>query len=477
MAKAKSAESGITKNLFDAIQQIVADKGFDRDEVMEIIETGMISAYRRKYKSAENISVNIDREKEEILITARRTVVDNVIMPGMQIHIDEAKKINPDVEMGQEIDVVETPEDFGRISVQTAMQVVAQKLRNLEQNRIREEYTSRIGELINGYILRKRGDTVFVDLGKVEAVMPVKYQIPGERYRVEDKIKVVLHSIEEDQKGHAIRVLVSRADKKFVQKLFEMEVPEIYDNIVNIVNIGRIAGIRTKVVVRSDRSDVDPVGACVGVRGVRIQAIVRELGNERIDIVEHSENAKEFITNALSPATPTLVKVDIANHEALAVVGDKDLSIAIGKDGSNVKLASIISGYKIDVKSESQFSTELASPEARERLDDLFAAKTETEEDEDGTLLDDLPGLTNRVRKILNEAGIYYLEDLINLEEEDLIDIEGMGEATAKKLMEIIAENVEFEEDDESEPKALNPDEVDAESPEDQDTAEDEPEE
>ncbi len=471
MARAKNAASGFTKNLFDAIQQIVADKGFDRDEVIEIIENGMIAAYRRKYKSAENVKVFIDREKEVIEITARRTVVDNVIMPGMQIHIDDARKIDPNAELDQEIDVVETPEDFGRISVQTAMQVVAQKLRNLEQNRIREEYTNRIGELINGYILRKRGDTVFVDLGKVEAVMPVKYQIPGERYRVEDKIKVVLHSIEDDQKGHSLRVLVSRADKKFVQKLFEMEVPEIYDNIVNIVNIGRIPGIRTKVVVRSDRSDVDPVGACVGVRGVRIQAIVRELGNERIDIVEYSDNAKEFITNALSPATPTLVKADIANHEALAVVADKELSIAIGKDGSNVKLASIITGYKIDVKSESQFSTELASPEARDRLDDLFAARTETDEDDEGTLLDDLPGLTKRVRKILNEAGIYYLEDLINLEEEDLIGIEGMGEATAKKLMEIIAENVEFEEDEEAESKAETADEVDAESAIDQATA------
>lgn len=475
MAKIKSSSNEITKNLFDAVQHIVADKGFDRDEVLTIIESGMIAAYKRKYKTTENVQVVIDKDKEEIHIIAKRVVVDNVIMPGMQIHIDEARKIKPDVELEEEIEVSETPDEFGRIAVQTAMQVVSQKLRFLEQNRIRDEYKNRIGELINGYILRKRGDTVFVDLGKVEAVMPVKFQIPGERYRVEDKIKVMLHSIEDDIRGGSLRVLVSRADKKFVQKLFEMEVPEVYDGIVKVNQIGRIPGIRTKVVVFSDRSDVDPVGACVGVRGVRIQAIVRELGNERIDIVEYSENPKDFITNALSPASPTLVKVDVINKEALAVVSDKELSIAIGKDGSNVKLASVVSGYKIDVKSESQFSTELASPEARERLDDLFASKvedTEESEEEEGTPLREMPGLTKRIQTILNEAGIFYLEDLINLEEEDLVGIEGIGETTAKKVMEIIAENVEFEEEEDDDQDDNDQDDDDDDDDEDDDDVE-----
>jgi len=446
MARTKAGAGELTKSIFDTIQQVVADKGFDRDEVVKIIESGMIAAYKRKYKTMENVEVKIDKDNEDILIIARRKVVDNVIMPGMQIHIDEARAIAPDCQLGDEIEVIERPEGFGRISVQTAMQVVAQKIRHLEQNRIRAEYTHKIGELINGYILRKKGDTVYIDLGKVEAIMPVKCQIPGERYRVEDKIKVILHSIEEDQRNHALKVIVSRADRKFVQKLFEMEVPEIYDGVVKIVNIGRIAGVRSKIVVSSERSDVDPVGACVGVRGVRIQSIVRELGNERIDIVEFSENPRDYISNALSPATPTMIKVDTNTNEALAIVGDKDLSLAIGKDGSNVKLASIITGFKIDVKSESQFSSEMASPEARERLDDLFNVKEETEEE--GTPLADLPGLTKRIQTILADAGIQYIEDLINLEEKDLIGIEGIGEATARRIMEIISENVEFEEED-----------------------------
>jgi N utilization substance protein A len=450
MARTKSVAGDLTKNIFDAIQQIVIDKGFDRDEVLSIIETGMIAAYKRKYKTSENVKVSIDKENEKILLIAKRVVVDGpVIMPGMQIELEKARKIKSDVQPGEEIEIFESPEEFGRISIQSAMQVVAQKLRYLEQNRIRNEYVHKMGELINGYILRKKGDTVYIDLGKVEAIMPVKFQIPGERYRVEDKIKVILHTIEEDPKTHGLKVLVSRADRKFVQKLFEMEVPEIYDGIVSIVKIGRIPGIRTKVVVSSERSDVDPVGACVGVRGVRIQAIVRELGNERIDIVEYSENPKDFITNALSPVTPTMVKVDINNKEALAVVADKDLSLAIGKDGSNVKLASSISGFKIDVKSESQFSTEMASPEARSRLDDLFTVKPV--EEEEGTPLNDLPGLTKRVQRILEQSGIRYLEDLINLEEEDLVGIEGIGEATARRIMEILSENVEFEERDEVE--------------------------
>ncbi|MDH5716384.1 MAG: transcription termination factor NusA [Spirochaetia bacterium] len=452
MARAKTKSKGelnIGKAFFDAIHQIVNDKGFNRDEVINIIETGLIAAYRKKFKTTENVQVIIDKEKEEIYLLAKRNVVENVVLPGMQIELSEARKIKPDIQTGDDIDIVEHPQTFGRIAAQTAIQVVSQRIRQLEQNKVKDEYNHKVGDLINGYILRKKGDTVYVDLGKVEAVMPVKHQIPGERYRVEDKIKVYLHSIEDEIKGSGLRVLVSRADKRFVKKLFEMEVPEIYDGIVEIVDIGRIAGIRSKIVVRSARGDVDPVGACVGVRGVRIQAIVRELGNERIDIIEYSENPKDYITNALSPAAPTFVKIDNALKEALAVVPDKDLSAAIGKDGSNVKIASNITGYKIDVKTESEFSKEMASPEARQRLDDLFSTevKQQKEAEEEGTLLNELPGLASRIIKILNENDIKFIEQIVSMSEEELINIEGIGRATAKKIMDVISESVEFEEE------------------------------
>ncbi len=450
-AKAKDNLEAQRKAFFDAIHQLVTDKGFDRDEVLEIIEAGLIAAYRRKYKTTENVSVRVDKEAEDVYLVASRRIVERVVLPGMEIHIDEAKVLDPGAETGSEIDVIERPHEYGRIAAQTAMQVVSQRLRILEQKKIKEEYSHKVGELINGYILRKRGETVYVDLGKVEAIMPMKHQISGERYRVEDKIKVLLHSIEDEPRAGMLKVIVSRADKKFVQKLFEMEVPEIYDGIVEVKAIGRIPGIRSKVVVTSSKSDVDPVGACVGVRGVRIQAIVRELGNERIDIIEYSEESKDFITNALSPASPTLVKVDPVKREALAVVSDKDLSIAIGKDGSNVKIASYITGHKIDVKSEGQFSEEMASPEARKKLDELFGSAPEEDEEEEGTALAELPGITRRVRKILTDAGIEYIEDLIELEEEDLVAIEGMGRATAKKIMEALSENIEFEEEENEE--------------------------
>ena len=455
MAKAKAKDKKDIlreqrKAFFETIHQVVTDKGFDRDEVIEIIEAGLVAAYKRKYKTTENVVVVVDKHKEDIYLSVRRRVVEKVVLPGMEIHIDEAKELKADVQLDEEIETIERPHEYGRIAAQTASQVISQKLRILEQRKIKEDFSHKVGELTNGYILRKRGETVYVDLGKVEAIMPIKHQIPGERYRVEDKIKVLLHSIEDDPRGGLLKVIVSRGDRKFVQKLFEMEVPEIYDNVVEVKDIGRTPGLRCKVVVSSSRSDVDPVGACVGVRGVRIQAIVRELSSERIDIIEYSEDPKDFITNALSPATPTLVKVDTVAKEALAVVYDKDLSIAIGKDGSNVKLASQISGFKIDVKSEGQFSEEMASPEARKRLDELFSNEAvEVEEDEEGTPLDELPGITRRVKKILEEAGIDCVEDLISMEEEDLVAIEGMGQATAKKILETLQENIEFEEEGE----------------------------
>lgn len=451
MARAKKVVAEKRRSFFEDIQQVTADKGFDRQEILEVVEAGLIAAYKRKYRTTENVSIVMDKEKDDVYVVARRVVVDNVVLPGMQIHIDDARKVKPDVQIGEELDIVEYPLEFGRIAAQTAMQIVSQRLRQLEQNKVREAYEDKIGEIMNGYILRKRGDTVYVDLGKVEAIMPVKHQIPKERYRVEDKIKVLLHSIEQDKGGGPLRVIVSRADRMFVQKLFEKEVPEIFEKIVIIKTIGRIPGERSKVVVTSERSNVDPVGACVGVRGVRIQAIVRELGTERIDIVEYASDPREFITNALTPAQPSLVKVDPTSHEALAVVPDKDLAIAIGREGTNVKIASYVTGYKIDVKSEAQFSAEMASPEARKRLDEIFevAAPVEEVEEETGTPLTALPGLAPRIIRILQDNNIRYIEDLVSMGEEDLIQIEGMGRATAKRIMEIISENVEFEEGEE----------------------------
>jgi len=450
----------VATTLIDAVHQIVADKGLEKENVIEIIKEGLLAAYKKKFKHVENIEVFFDKDSNDMYLIVKRIVVDKVIDVGMQIQLDEAKKINPDVKIDDVVDVIERPQSYDRRSTQVAMHVIDQKIKSLEKQKIIEEYEDKVGELINGYILRKRGDTVYVDLGKVEAILPVKHQIPGEKYRVEDRVKVLIYSIDEDNRNKNIKVIVSRADKQFMQKLFEMEVPEIYEGIVEIKNIGRVPGIRSKVVVTTDRKEVDPVGACVGMRGVRIQAIVREIGNERIDIIEYSANPQEFISNALSPVTPSFIKIDSDKKEALAVVSSKeDLSIAIGQRGSNVKIASYITGYKIDVKSEFDIEDEMSSPEAKKKLDDLFSTSKKSDDDvekeeeieEEGTPLYELPIMTKRIKKLLNGGGIHYIEDLISLEEEELVNIEGIGSSTAKRIMEIISESIEFEEEEDVE--------------------------
>ena len=309
MSDAKMKENSSITKFFDVLAEITNQKGFTQDDLIKVIQDSLTAAYRKKYKTTEGLDIVVSPEKKEISIVVLKDVVDNVLLPGMQIHIDEAKNIDLNIKLHDKIRVLEDLNNFGSGAIQAAIHAASQKIRLLEQAKIREEYSSRIGELVNGYIIRKRGDTVYLDLGKVEAVMPVKHQIPRERYRVDDKVKVLLHTIEED-KNHALKVVVSRAEKKFVQKLFEMEAPEIYDGTIEIVAAGRVPGVRSKIVVRSNVPNVDPVGACVGVRGVRIQSIVRELGNERIDIINYSTNPKEYIKQAISPANPVMVKAD-----------------------------------------------------------------------------------------------------------------------------------------------------------------------
>ena len=453
----KDKKVNTMKSLFDSIMNLNLEKDFSQNDIIDIIKSALLAAYVKKNKTSENVEVIVDKEESEVYFKIRKIVADQVILSGMQIHIDEAIKINPDVKIGDYIDIQESPAEYGRVAAKTATQVMLYKLRTLTQKKIKDEYSNRVGELINGYIQRKKGDLFFVDLGKVEAVFPYKHQIPGEKYRVEDKIKVLLYEIEE-QKDRPLKVVVSRSHKKFVQKLFEMEVPEIYEGIVKIREIGRVPGIRTKIVVESTKSDVDAVGACVGVRGVRIQAIVRELGAERIDIVQYSSSHKDFIINAIHPAEPSIVKVDPVSKEALVVVPDKDLSAAIGKEGANVKIASYVTGFKIDVKSESEYAKDSNSgPDSKRSFDQLFAPNTnkkekDTEEEEvEFTHLSELPGLSKRILNILYKNNIKYIEDILNLDEQEFINIEEIGEATAKQVLEIIYENVELEESIEEE--------------------------
>jgi len=450
--KSKSSAKPDLKAFFEYIQDISQEKGLSRDEVLEVVRSSLITAYQKKYGQLANIEVILDREKPEISVILRRTVSETVVDPGQQVSLEEARKENPSIQMDEVLEIKEYPFEFSRIGATNVRQVLLQRLKELERELIYNEFKEKEGDLINGYFLRWRDrDIIYVDLGRAEGILPRREQIPNEKFRPGDRVKAIIKTVElrrEKSREPGPFITLSRSSGDFVKKLFEMEIPEIYDGIVEIMDIARHAGYRTKILVRSLRYDVDPVGACVGIKGVRIQSIVRELGNERIDIVHYSENPDELIANALSPARLTEVRVEPRTMEALVVVPDDSYSLAIGTNGQNVKLAAQLTAYKLLVKSQTQFSQEMSSPEARRQLEEIFKPQEPTgdDDDEEFTRLAEIPGLTSRIISILEEAGISTVEELIEMEPEELEKIPGIGKSTAKQILRILADTVEFEE-------------------------------
>jgi N utilization substance protein A len=444
------------KAFFDYIQDISAEKGLSRDEVLEIVKGSLITAYQKKYGLEANLEAILDRETPEIAVKIAFRVVESVQDPSQEIDLAGAREIQSDANIGDTVVKTEDPFEFSRIGATNVRQILLQRLKELEREIIYNEFKSKEGELISGNFLRWRDrDIIYVDLGKVEGILPRREQIPNEKFRTGDRVKAVVKTVElrrEKSREPGPFIILSRASGMFVQRLFEMEIPEIYDGVVEILGIARSAGYRTKILVRSNRSDVDPVGACVGIKGVRIQSIVRELGNERIDIVNYSEQAAELIANALSPAKVTEVRVEPNKREALVLVPDDSYSLAIGNNGQNVRLASQLTDYKILVKSHSQFDTEMSSQEARAQLEKIFSAPPQVAEEgvqegeEDYTPISDLPGISSRIVEILQASGIKSVEDLIEIDIEDLQKIPGIGVTTAKQIMKIISESVEYEE-------------------------------
>lgn len=446
------------KAFFDYIQDISTEKGLNREEVMEVVRSSLITAYQKKYGPEARVEVILDKDKPEVSVICRFDVVSNVEFADYEITLEEARKINPEIKEGEVLEIKEHPFEFSRIGATNVRQILLQRLKELEREIIYNEFKAREGELINGYFLRWRDrDLMYIDLGRAEGILPRREQIQGEKFRPGDRVKAIIKNVElrrEKSREPGPFITLSRASGSFVKKLFEMEIPEIYDGVVEIVAIARVPGIRTKLLVKSNRIDVDPVGACVGIKGVRIQSIVRELGNERIDIVNFSDDSSELITNALSPARVVDVRVEQNSMDALVVVTDETYSQAIGNNGHNVKLASQLTGYRLFVKSQAQYNEEISSPEARARLEEIFSkpapeesviVEEETEEEE-FTRLSELPGLSDRVIQILEDAGIVSVEQLVEMEQEELEDVPRLGKVTAKQIMKIIAESVEFEE-------------------------------
>ncbi|MCB1175549.1 MAG: transcription termination/antitermination protein NusA [Leptospiraceae bacterium] len=444
----KNAEPDI-KAFFNYLNEISRDKSLALDDVFDVVRGSFETAYQKKFGQDANLEVILDQEKPEIAVIRRRRVVEKVLEPVREISLADAQAIQGSLQINEYLEEKEYPFDFSRIGASNVRQILMQRLKELEREIVYNEFKDRVGDLVNGYFLRWRDRDIYVDLGSAEGLLPRREQIPNERFRSGDRIKAVITAVElrrERSREPGPFITLSRASGDFVRKLFEMEIPEIYEGVVEIMDITRHPGYRTKLMVRSNRFDVDPVGACVGIRGVRIQSIVRELGNERIDIVHYSEEAEVLIENALSPAKVLEVRADLQTREALVVVPDESYSLAIGMNGQNVKLASQLTDFKLIVKSQTQFSEEMSSPEARAELEALFHVSAQTEEAElDYTPINELPNITKRVIDILNAAGIKSVEELVEMDEEELTGIEGMGKATARQVMSILSEVVEYE--------------------------------
>ena len=343
----------MNKEFIDAIYDLEKEKGISKDILIEAIESALVSAYKKNYGTSQNVRVNIDREEGDIDVFMRMDVVEEIEDELTQISLEEAQEIDPRYEVGDVVEYQVTPKDFGRIAAQTAKQVVVQRIREAERGMVFDNYIERQGEMVTGVVQRISNGTIFVDMGKTEALLPVTEQVPGEKYNVNDRIKVYIMDVKKTAKGP--QVFLSRSHPAIVKRLFELEVPEIQDGTVEIKSIAREAGSRTKMAVYTEDENVDPVGACVGNRGVRVQAVVDELFGEKIDIITWSDDPKVLIKNVLSPAKVEEVIIDDDEKSALAIVPDYQLSLAIGKEGQNVRLAARLCGWKIDIKSHSQY--------------------------------------------------------------------------------------------------------------------------
>lgn len=332
----------------EALRDLEKERNISADVILEAIEAALISAYKKNFGSSQNVRVEINRETGDYHVYSRKTIVEELEDARMEISLAEAEKINPGYEPGDIYEVEVTPKDFGRIAAQTAKQVVVQRMREAERNVIFDEYINMEGDILTGVIQRIENRNVFLDIGKTEAIITPNEQIPGEDYRYGDRIKVYMVEIKKTNKGP--QIVVSRTHPGLLKRLFEAEVPEIYDGIVEIKSIAREAGNRSKIAVYSKDENVDSLGACVGAKGMRVQNIVDELRGEKIDIVKWSDDPVEFISNALSPAK--VLEVLIASEEKFArvVVPDYQLSLAIGKEGQNARLAVKLTGWKIDIK-------------------------------------------------------------------------------------------------------------------------------
>ncbi len=418
--------------LAQTIEQLSREKGIDPEIVVAALEDAMAVAARKYYKGGEEMRAAFDRQTGQIHVFSVKKVVEQVADPQTEMTMEEARAFDPKAEVGSEVHFPKPTDVLGRIAAQTAKQVIFQKVREAERDIVYAEYSGRVGELVNCVVKRQEGPEIIVELGRYEARMPKREQSRLETYHVGDRLRGVIKEVDRAAKG--AQVVISRADPVLVQRLFEMEVPEIYDGTVQIRAIAREAGERTKIAVLSKDRDVDAVGACVGMKGMRVQSIIRELRGEKIDIIEWNEDAVAFATNALSPAKVSRVTVlDAAARHLEVVVEDSQLSLAIGRKGQNVRLASKLLDWHIDIKSEEEKRQEVEAQMAGMVAEPLR------------TSLEALEGIGDKTKEKLATQGITTIEELASMTPEQLMAIPGIGEKMVQKIAAAVKQHFEPE--------------------------------
>ena len=435
----------------EAIRQLIQEKGYSEDSVKQTIEKALKAAYKRTYGTDENAIVKFADDMSDVSIYSRKVVVDGVYDPVREYELEDAKKLSEDLEEGDEIDLLEDPKSFDRSAVSTGKQTAHQGLNETFKDSLYNEYKDKIGEIIIGYYQRERNGNIYVDLGnagRLEGVLPVKYQSKLEFYEKNDRIKALIVDIKKTSTG--LQLILSRSDPKLVSSILEKEVPEIADGTVEITKIVRDAGYRTKIAVYSKREEVDPVGACVGLKGIRIQNVIRELLNEKIDVLRWDPDPVEFIKNALSPAQVNRVLImDADKRQALAIVDETQFSLAIGRQGQNVRLANRLCDWNIDVKTVEQAAEmDLSSFSTVQNAHALFNDEVEEENYDEITTVAELPGVNAEIAALLKENGIEEIQDFVEAYDENRINIEGVSKEDLDAINELINQNVEFVEED-----------------------------
>ena len=414
----------MSSELINALETIQKEKKISKEEILHVIENALVSAYKKHVGKAVNVEAKVDPETGAMSACVIKKVVEEVSNPLLEVSLQDAKKVLKSAKIDEEIKIPLDTDDFSRIAAQTAKQVIVQKIRESERDSLYEEMKGKIGEMINGSIYKIANRNIIVDLGRTEAILPVSEQAPKETFSVGQHIRALIIKAEKNAKGP--NIVLSRTHPDLVKVLFELEVPEIYEKVVDIVNIVREPGLRTKISVISHNSKVDPVGACVGVKGARIKPIIDELRGERIDLIPFSNDPVKYITAALSPAKVlTVAIISEEEKKAEVIVANDMLSLAIGKSGHNVRLAARLTGWHIDVKSEEQ---------KKQETEQKIANKT--------SVLEQLKGVSDKTIELLVQAGFTNINKIAELKIEDLTTLPGIGEKTAEKIIEAAKEAI-----------------------------------